>query len=137
MRFLCFECGRNLDESIFYNKVKNRCKDCLNKKLKCQVSNMFFPKKWLTSLSEREHHSSESNVDNKNNDNTTPQQLKINSYNNNDIVLTCENHAYAVIGPTNVGKTYYMLKILEKKGNRILIHIIIRSHNRYPNYKKL
>ena len=45
-----------------------------------------------------------------------------------------ENHAY-VIGPRNVGKTYYMLKILAKIGNKRPIHIITRSPNQYPNYK--
>ena len=46
-----------------------------------------------------------------------------------------ENHAYVVIGPRNVGKTYYMLKILEKIGNKRPIHIITRSPKQYPNYK--
>ena len=31
--------------------------------------------------------------------------------------------------------TYYILKILEKKGNQRPIHIITRSPNQYPNYK--
>ena len=43
----------------------------------------------------------------------TPQQPKINKINNNN-VSTYENHAYVVIGPRNVGKTYYMLEVLEK-----------------------
>ena len=64
---------------------------------------------------------------------TTPQQPKINNNNNN--VSTYENHAYVVIGPRNVGKTYYMLKILEKMGNRRPIHTITRSPNQYSNYK--
>ena len=62
---------------------------------------------------------------------TTPQQSKI----NNNNVPTYENHAYVVIDPRNVGKTYYMLKILEKIGNRRPIHIITRSPNQYPNYE--
>ena len=33
MTFLCIECGKSLDESIFYKKVQNKCKGCLNKKL--------------------------------------------------------------------------------------------------------
>ena len=33
-------------------------------------------------------------------------------------VLTLENHRHVVIGPSNVGKTYYMLKILEKKDKK-------------------
>ena len=55
--------------------------------------------------------------------------------NNNDIVSTYENHRHVVIGPSNVGKTYYMIKILEKIGKQKPIHIITRSPNQYPNYK--
>ena len=33
MMFLCIDCGKNLDENRFYRKVKNRCKDCSNKKV--------------------------------------------------------------------------------------------------------
>ena len=46
-----------------------------------------------------------------------------------------ENHRHVVIGPSNVGKTFYMLKILEKIGNKRSIHIITRSPNQYPSYK--
>ena len=53
---------------------------------------------------------------------------------NND-VSTYENHRHVIIGPSNVGKTYYMPKILEKIGNKRPIHIITRSPNQYPNYK--
>ena len=45
---------------------------------------------------------------------TTPQQPKIDKINNNN-VSNFEKHACVVIGPRNVGKTYYMLKVLEKK----------------------
>ena len=76
----------------------------------------------------------------KNNDNDTLiQPSKINNVNKNNaknnIVSKFENHAYVVIGPRNVGKTYYMLKVLEKMGNKRPIHIITRSPNQYPNYK--
>ena len=78
----------------------------------------------------------------KNNDNTkteneivtTPQQSKIDKNNNNN-VSTYESHAYNVIGPRNVGKTFYMLKVLEKIGNKRPISIITRSPNQYPIYK--
>ena len=56
--------------------------------------------------------------------------------NKNNIVSTYENHRHVVIGPSNVGKTYYMLKVLEKLGNKRPIHIITRSPNQYPNYKQ-
>ena len=74
----------------------------------------------------------------KNNSNTLfqNQQPKIkNVLNINPSVSTYENHAYVVIGPGNVGKTYYMLKELEKVGNKRSIKIITRSPNEYPNYK--
>ena len=38
-----------------------------------------------------------------------------NQDNNNPSVSTYENHVHIVIGPRNVGKNYYILKILEKK----------------------
>ena len=128
MTFHCTECGKNLDESNFYKKVKNKCKNCLNKKLKCQVCGKFFSKKWLTNHIEREHQAEVNNdngivlPENRDNDNNT-------------CVGSYDNHAYVVIGPRNVGKTYYMLKILEKIGNKRPIHIITRSPNQYPNYK--
>ena len=65
---------------------------------------------------------------------TTPQQPKIDKINNNN-VSKFENHANVVIGPRNVGKFYYILKILEKLGNKRPIHIITRSPYQYPNYK--
>ena len=54
---------------------------------------------------------------------------------NNKIVSKFENHRHVFIGPSNVGKTFYMLKILEEIGDKRPIHIITRSPNQYPNYK--
>ena len=77
----------------------------------------------------------------KNNNNTLKQnqQPKIDKINNNKDknhnLSLYENHAHVVIGPRNVGKTYYMLGVLEKIGNKRPIHIITRSPNQYPNYK--
>ena len=68
-----------------------------------------------------------------NKNNTSYQQPNIENVNND--VSTYENHRHVVIGPSNVGKTYYMLKVLEKIGNRRPMHIINRSPNQYPNYK--
>ena len=53
----------------------------------------------------------------------------------NNFVPKFENHRNVVIGPSNAGKTYYMLKVLEKIGNKRPIHIITRSPNQYPNHK--
>ena len=120
MTYLCIECGQ-VDENNFYKKVKNKCKDCLNKKLECNVCGKLFTKKWLTTHIEREHppKSIMSKPNNKNNTNDS----------------TIENHRHVIIGPSNVGKTYYMLKVLEKIDNQRPIHIITRSPNQYPNYK--
>ena len=54
---------------------------------------------------------------------------------NNNIVSKFENRANVVIGPRNVGMTFYMVKVHEKIGNKRLINIITRSPNQYPNYK--
>ena len=64
----------------------------------------------------------------------TPNIENVNN-NNNGIVSTYENRASVVIGPRNVGKTFYMLKVLEKIGHKRPIHIRTRSPNQYPNYK--
>ena len=60
---------------------------------------------------------------------------KIDNVNNKINLPKYENHRHVVIGPSNVGKTYYMLKVLEKIGNKRPIHVITRSPNQYPNYK--
>ena len=64
-------------------------------------------------------------------------KIKINNVNNTkiNVVSNFENHRHVIIGPSNVGKTYYMLKVLEKIGNKRPIHIITRSPNQYLNYK--
>ena len=87
-----------------------------------------FTKKWLTTHIEREH-PPKSNVSKSNNNNT----IIKNEINNS--VSTFENRANVIIGPRNVGKTYYILKVLEKIGNKRPIHIITRSPNQYPNHK--
>ena len=60
---------------------------------------------------------------------------KIDNVNIKISVPKYENHAYVVIGPRNVGKSYYMLKIVENIGNKRPNHIITRSPNQYPDYK--
>ena len=75
----------------------------------------------------------------KNNNNTLPTNKNIGNVNknkdNNPDVLTYENHRHVIVGPSNVGKTYYMLKLREKMGNERPIHIITRQPNQYPNYE--
>ena len=70
----------------------------------------------------------------KNKINTTPQQPKIDKINNKN-VSTYENRANVVFGPRNIGKTYYIHKVLEKTDNKRPINIITRSPNQYPNCK--
>ena len=112
-----------------------------NEKTKCQVCGKLFTKKWMTTHIEPEHQSSESKPivseksSNNNNNNTikneicsSPQQQKIDNKNKNS-VSTYENCRHLVIGPSNVNKTCYMLKILKKIGDKRPIHIITRSPN--------
>ena len=77
---------------------------------------------------------------NKNNNtlihNQQPKIDNVNKNNDNNTTLPAyENHRNINVGPSKVGRTYYMLKILEKKGNKRPIHIITRSPNQNPNYK--
>ena len=74
----------------------------------------------------------------KNNIDTLPKNVnkKVSDFENvNKKVSDFENHRHVIIGPSNVGKTYYMLKVLEKIDNKRPIHIITRSPNQYPNHK--
>ena len=106
-----------------YKKDRTVCKT-YNKNKRNNNNNTLPPNKYNTSYRQPNI----ANVNNK-------MKLKINNNKDNVIVSTCENHRHVVIGPSNVGKTYYMLKILEKIGNERPIHIITRSPNQYPNYK--
>ena len=56
----------------------------------------------------------------KNKIDTLPPNKNIENVNNKDSKF--ENHRHVIIGPSNVGKTYYMLKILAKidKKNRYI-----------------
>ena len=110
----CTVCNIEIDE---YNckKDRNICKICYNINRK-KYNNKEKKRKTDDSVNKIE----KSKIDNVNN--------KIND-------LTLENHRHVIIGPSNVGKTYYMLKILEKMDNKRPIHIITRSPNQYPNYK--
>ena len=116
MNQICITCKINIDE-INYLKDRTVCKSCCNKNRRKDKSNTII----------------------KNEIGTSTQQPKIeNIKNSNHIkpsVSTYENHACVVISPRNFGKTFYMLKVLEKIGNKRPIHIITRPPNQYPNYK--
>ena len=78
------------------------------------------------------------NKNRRKNNNKQPKIEQVNNNKNNDInvsVPAYEKYACVVIGLRDVGKTYNMLKILEKIGNKRPIYIITRSLNQYPNYK--
>ena len=116
MMFLCIECEKNLDESRFYRKVKNRCKDCLNKKFKCDFCGKFFTKKWLKAHIEREHHQDKTNSN-----------VIIDNVNNNNRTL--------LVGPSFSGKTYLMLKILSRIPERDIYIITKSPPEQYSNSK--
>ena len=88
-----------------YKKDRTVCKSCYNKNKRKNNKIILTP-----------------NIENVNNS-------------NNSVVSTYENRANVIIGPRNVYKTFYMLKVLEKIDNQRLIHIVTRSPNQYPNYK--
>ena len=116
MNRVCNTCNIETDENN-YLKDRTVCKSCYNKNRRKNNNNTSHQ---------------QPNIENSNN----KKKLKIiNNKDNNPNVLTYENHRHVVIGPSNVGKTYYMLKVLEKIGNKRPIHIITRSPNQYPNYK--
>ena len=116
----CTVCNIEIDEDN-YKKDRNICKYCYNINRKKYIKNTF-PRNDKINLIQNQQPKIENVNNNKNNDNSPN-------------VLTYENHAFVVIGPRNVGKTYYMLKVLEKIGKKRPIHIITRSRNQYPNYK--
>ena len=107
MNRYCTACNIMIDINI-YKKDRTVCRTCYNKNKRKKNINTSPPKK---------------NIEN-----------GINKDNNPNIP-TYENHRHVIIGPSNVGKTYYMLKILEKISKKRRIRIITRSPNQYPNYK--
>ena len=106
----CSACNIMIDINK-YKKDRTVCKTCYNKNKRKNNNNTLPPNKI----------------------NTSYQQPNIENVNNK--VSKFENHRYVIIGPSNIGKTYYMLKKLEKIGDKRPIHIITRSPNQYPNYK--
>ena len=96
-----------------YKKDRTVCKTCFNKNKRKSNLNTLPPNKINTSYQQ-------------------PCIGNVNK-NNNPNVLTYENHRHVIIGPSNVSKTFYMLKVFEKIGNKRPIHKITRSPNQYPN----
>ena len=106
----CTACDIMIDINN-YKKDRTVCKTCYNKNKRKNNNDTLPTKKINTSY----QHPNLENVNNK--------------------VSKYENHRHVITGPSNVGKTYYMLKILEKLDNKRPINIITRSPNQYPNYK--
>ena len=106
----CSACNIIIDINN-YKKDRTVCKSCYNINKIINNNIILTPNKNIE------------NVDNNNNKDNNP---NLSSY---------ENRANVVIRPRNVGKTYYMLKVLEKIGNKRPINIITRSPDQYPNYK--
>ena len=108
----CTVCNIKIDED---NCKKDRkiCKNCYN----------INRKKYTINEKKRKTADSVENIE----------KPKTENVNNKDSKI--ENHRHVIIGPSNVGKTFYMLQVLEKIGNQRPIHIITRSPNQYPNYK--
>ena len=110
----CTVCNIEIDECNC-KKDRNICKNCYN--INRTKSN--------NKEKKRKYDDSVNNIE----------KPKIGNVNNKINDLTNKNHRHVIIGPSNVGKTYYMLKIFEKIGNKRPIHIITRSPNQYPDYK--
>ena len=112
----CSACSIIIDKNN-YKKDRTVCKSCYNINKRKNNNIILTPNKNIE------------NVDNK------KKQKNNNNKDNNPNLSSYENRANVVIGPRNVGKTFYMLKVLEKIGDQRPIHIITRSPNQYPNYK--
>ena len=102
--------------------IKIDVENCKKDRIICKYCYNTNRKKYNNKEKKRKFDDSVNKIDNVNNT-------------NNIIVSKFENRANVVVGPRNVGKTYYMLEVLEKIGDKRPIHIITRSPNQYPNYK--
>ena len=102
--------------------MKNKCKDCLYKKFKCELCGKFFTKKWLTTHIERQHRNeTNSSVIEK------PKTDNVNTENNNRTLL---------VGCSFLDKTYLMLKNLSRIPTERNIYIITKSPpEQYANSK--
>ena len=109
----CIVCNIKIDEDSC-KKHRNICKNCYDIKKKNKTT------KKRKKTDDSVYNIEKPKIDNVNNTNNFPEKQK---HNNNPNVSTYENHRHVVIGPGNVGKIYYMLKILEKIGNKRPIYI--------------
>ena len=107
----CSICNIKIDENN-YLKHRTTCKKCHSENRRKIINNIVIQNEIVT----------------------TPQQPKIGKINNSN-VSTYESCANVIIGARNVGKTYYIFKVLKKINNKRPIHITTKSPNQYPNYK--
>ena len=98
----CTVCDMEIDEDKC-KKNRNICKECYN----------INRKKYNNNRKKRKNDDSMNNIE----------KPKIDKINNNN-VSTYEIRANVVIGPKNVGKSCYKLKVIEKIDNKRPIHII-------------
>ena len=109
MNRFCNTCNIKIDENNFL-KERTVCKSCYNKNRRKNNKNNII-------------RSQQPNVEN------------FGNFDKNPIVLAYASHRKVIIGPSNVGKTYYMLKKLEKIANKRPTHIRTRSANQHPKYR--
>ena len=121
MMFLCIECGKSLDENRFHRKVKNRCKDCLNKKFECELCEQSFTKKWLTTHIDWEHRNESNSI-----------VLEKPKIENGNII---NNNRTLLVGPFFSGKTYLMFNFFSRKPNRDFYRITKSPPEQYSNSK--
>ena len=112
----CTACNIMIDINN-YRKDRTVCKTCYNKTKRKNNFNTLPPNKNNTSYQQPNIENDDNNKD------------------NNPNLSTYENRANVVIGPRNVGKTFYMLRVLEEIGNKRPIHKTTRSPNQYSNSK--
>ena len=120
MTFLCIDCGKNLDESNSYRKVKKNVK-FVGKKTHMSVMRKVFTKNCLTIHIEREH-------ENESKSSVLEKPIVDNvSFNNNN-----RTH---VVGLGSSGKTHLMLKILSLLRNQDIYEITKSPPEQYSSSK--
>ena len=116
--------------SVFYIDNDNNFTEC-NKKL--DEDNYKKGKKNLRELLQQKEKKNNNIISE--NDLKDPSSSNEQIKDNNPSVLAFENYRHVFIGPSKVGKRYYMLKTLEKTGNKRSIHKLTPYPIQYPNYK--
>ena len=150
---ICDDCSNkkrckmcNILKTDFYKykngKLYTTCKECFNKKVKCEFCNKEFNKTYLSK------HLKRCIIINYNeNHNDDNHKIILNNENHNDIILNNENHnneinhndnnmcnRTLIVGPSFCGKTHLLLnklQLIRLYDNEKQIHIITRSSGQY------